>query len=81
MVLKTIHILYICLVSNGTYAPLSRPIFIYANNTAKEREEVKEFVEFYLNNAGALVEDVGYIPLQPNEYEIEKEKFKSFITK
>ena len=68
-------------VSNGTYAPLSRPIFIYANNTAKEREEVKEFVEFYLNNAGALVEDVGYIPLQPNEYEIEKEKFKSFITK
>lgn len=68
-------------VSNGTYAPLSRPIFIYANNTAKEREEVKEFVEFYLNNAGDLVEDVGYIPLQPNEYEIEKEKFKSFITK
>ena len=68
-------------VSNGTYAPLSRPIFIYANNTAKDREEVKEFVEFYLNNAGDLVEDVGYIPLQPNEYEIEKEKFKSFITK
>ena len=68
-------------VSNGTYSPLSRPIFIYANNTAKDREEVKEFVEFYLNNAGDLVEDVGYIPLQPNEYEIEKEKFKSFITK
>ena len=68
-------------VSNGTYAPLSRPIFIYANNTAKDREEVKEFVEFYLNNIGDLVEDVGYIPLQPNEYEIEKEKFKSFITK
>ena len=68
-------------VSNGTYAPLSRPIFIYANNTAKDREEVKEFVEFYLNNAGDLVEDVGYIPLQPNEYELEKEKFKSFITK
>ena len=68
-------------VSNGTYAPLSRPIFIYANNTAKDREEVKEFVEFYLNNAGDLVEDVGYIPLQKEEYEIEKEKFKSFITK
>ena len=68
-------------VSNGTYAPLSRPIFIYANNTAKDREEVKEFVEFYLNNAGDLVEDVGYIPLVSNEYEIEKEKFKSFITK
>ena len=68
-------------VSNGTYAPLSRPIFIYANNTAKDRKEVKEFVEFYLNNAGALVEDVGYIPLQKEEYELEKEKFKNFITK
>ena len=35
-------------------APLSRPIFIYANNTAKDREEVKEFVEFYLNNVEIL---------------------------
>ena len=66
-------------VSNGTYAPLSRPIFIYINNSAKERVEVKEFVSFYLANAGNLVQDVGYIPLTNKEYEMEKNKFNEFI--
>ena len=62
-------------VSNGTYAPLSRPIFIYANNSAREREEVKEFISFYLKNAGNLVADVGYIPLTKDEYNLEKEGY------
>src|SRR4030043_420143 len=38
-------------VMDGTYAPLSRPIFIYFNKKSMERPEVKEFVEFYLKNA------------------------------
>ena len=54
-------------VSNGTYAPLSRPIFIYVNNSAKEREEVQTFAKFYLENAPNLVQDVGYIPLPSSE--------------
>jgi len=66
-------------VSNGTYAPLSRPIFIYANNSAREREEVKEFISFYLKNAGNLVTDVGYIPLTKDEYNLEINKFNEFI--
>ena len=66
-------------VSNGTYAPLSRPIFIYANNSAREREEVKEFISFYLKNAGNLVADVGYIPLTKDEYNLEINKFNEFI--
>ena len=59
-------------VSNGTYNPLARPIFIYANNSAKDRNEVKEFISFYLSNAGKLVGDVGYIPLTNEEYDYEK---------
>ena len=35
-------------LSQMVLTPLSRPIFIYANNSAKEREEVKEFISFYL---------------------------------
>ena len=66
-------------VSNGAYAPLSRPIFIYANNSAREREEVKEFISFYLKNAGNLVADVGYIPLTKDEYNLEINKFNEFI--
>ena len=36
-------------VSNGTYSPLSRPIFIYASNKAKSNKEVSDFVNFYLS--------------------------------
>ena len=66
-------------VSNGSYNPLSRPIFIYANNSSKERKEVEAFVTFYLKNAGDLVSDVGYIPLTKNEYELELNKFMEYI--
>jgi len=68
-------------VSNGTYEPLARPIFIYVNNSAKDREEVKEFVNFYLDNAGSLVKDVGYIPLTKDEYAKEKKKFANYLKK
>jgi phosphate transport system substrate-binding protein len=50
-------------IADGTYSPLSRPLFIYVNAKAlKDRPEVREFVEFYLKNATELVREVGYIP-------------------
>tara|TARA_B100000242_G_scaffold133289_1_gene94731 strand:- start:503 stop:1450 length:948 start_codon:yes stop_codon:yes gene_type:complete len=67
-------------VGDGTYSPLARPIFIYANNSAKEKEEVKEFISFYLENAGSLVSDVGYIPMTEEEYKVEKDKFQNFLS-
>lgn len=42
-------------VMNGTYNPLSRPLFIYVNKkSADSREEVKKFVAFYLDKVGEL---------------------------
>ena len=38
-------------VADGTYAPLSRPLFIYVNNKELERPEVYDFIAFYLSNA------------------------------
>ena len=55
-------------VINGTYQPLARPIFIYVNAKALERPEVKEFVEFYMNSAQALVREVKYVPLPAKAY-------------
>ena len=66
-------------VSNGTYSPLSRPIFIYASNKAKSNKEVSDFVNFYLSNAKDLVQDVGYIPLTDEEYNYEIKKFADFL--
>ncbi|MFM7050785.1 MAG: PstS family phosphate ABC transporter substrate-binding protein [Planctomycetota bacterium] len=50
-------------IENGSYAPFSRPLFIYVNKTAAARPEVAAFIEFYLKNAPELVSEVGYVKL------------------
>ncbi len=57
-------------VIDGSYYPLSRPIFIYINQNAYSRVEVKDFVSFYLKNGLRLVKQVKYIPLPEKSYEI-----------
>jgi len=56
-------------VLNGTYQPLSRPIFIYVNARSLARPEVREFVNFYMRNAAKLVSEVKYVPLPAAAYE------------
>lgn len=55
-------------IRTGTYKPLSRPLFIYVNEKALKRPEVKRFVQFYLQNGASLASQVGYIPLPEKEY-------------
>ncbi len=55
-------------VENGTYAPLSRPIFIYVKAKSLQKPEVKEFVEFYMKNGAALTKEVKYVPLPAKAY-------------
>jgi phosphate transport system substrate-binding protein len=55
-------------VEDGTYQPLSRPIFIYISKKSLDRPEVREFVEFYLKNASQLVKQVKYISLPQSAY-------------
>ncbi|MFT7618208.1 MAG: phosphate transport system substrate-binding protein [Planctomycetota bacterium] len=56
-------------INSGTYAPLSRPIFIYVSSKAAERKEVIDFVAFYMDNAPRLVKAVGYVPLPSKMYD------------
>ena len=55
-------------INNGTYAPLSRPIFIYVRPDALDRKEVRTFVDFYIDSAAMLASEVGYIPLPDAVY-------------
>jgi phosphate transport system substrate-binding protein len=64
-------------VKDGTYRPLSRPIFIYPRVQALDRPEVRDFLEFYLTEAAPLVREVGYIPLTDREYELVRKRFAS----
>lgn len=57
-------------VMDGTYSPLSRPLFIYVSKKALARPEVKEFVDYYLKHAPKLTAQVKYVPLPANAYKL-----------
>jgi phosphate transport system substrate-binding protein len=48
---------------DGTYVPLSRPLFIYVKNESLHRPEVHGFVEYFLTNSIQLAEDALFIPV------------------
>jgi phosphate transport system substrate-binding protein len=68
-------------VNDGTYQPLSRPIFIYVGKEAAERPEVAGFVNFYLTpeNATTLVREVGYVPLPMSIIELAATRYTSRV--
>jgi phosphate transport system substrate-binding protein len=56
-------------VQDGTYQPLSRPLFIYVSTKAlEEKPAVRQFVDFYLNEGAALATEVGYTALPEEAY-------------
>jgi phosphate transport system substrate-binding protein len=61
-------------VRNGTYQPLSRPLFIYVARKAAERPEVQKFVESYFVSQD-LLREVGYVELTPQIYDLAKKHF------
>lgn len=67
-------------VGDGTYAPLSRALFIYVRPVSAEEEIVREFVRFYLAQAGALTREAGYVPLSAGEYALALERFERRVT-
>jgi phosphate transport system substrate-binding protein len=56
-------------INGGSYSPLSRPLFVYVNNFSLQREDVRAFIEYYLNNAGALADEVGFVGLPDVDYQ------------
>lgn len=67
-------------VKEGTYTPLARPLFIYVNRKAAEKPEVKALVNFYLDHAGELSEEVQYIPFNADKYPLIKKRFADLKT-
>jgi phosphate transport system substrate-binding protein len=65
-------------IKTGTFAPLSRPLFIYVSRASWEREVVRNFVRFYLENGATIVPETGYIPLEAARYAEELAKLEPF---
>lgn len=64
-------------VIDGTYQPFARPIFIYVNVKSYERQEVQDFVAFYMNHGYALTKEVKYVPLPQKVYEYNLQHIKA----
>jgi phosphate transport system substrate-binding protein len=57
-------------VLDGSYQPLSRPIFIYVNAKSLDKPEVREFAEYYMKNAAKIAKEVKYVPLPAKAYTV-----------
>ena len=55
-------------INNGSYTPLSRPLFIYVSRSSLEKKEVFEFIKYYLENGASLANSIGYVELPENLY-------------
>jgi phosphate transport system substrate-binding protein len=67
-------------INDNSYSPLSRPLFIYPDVVqAKERPELKAFVDFYLDNTSALSAEVGYIALPDDLLQQEKDEWATAV--
>ncbi|RKD75659.1 phosphate ABC transporter substrate-binding protein (PhoT family) [Sinobaca qinghaiensis] len=56
-------------INDGTYEPLSRPLFTYVKTESLQEEHILDYVNFTNENAGELALEVGYINLTDEEYE------------
>jgi len=60
-------------VNNGSYSPLSRPIYIYVNTKSLKKDSVATFIKYYLDEAlqegnDSIVQEVGYVALPKNDW-------------
>ena len=56
-------------INDGSYTPLSRPLFIYVNIAELARPEVEAFVNYFLENGPQLAASVDYVGLPQAMYE------------
>ena len=67
-------------IADAAYRPFSRPLYIYVNRDAADWDGVQAFVEFYLDNASTLAEEVGYVGMRPRHYELSRRLFTDRAT-
>ncbi len=65
-------------IFDGSYLPLSRPLFIYVKNKAMDRPEVASFVGFYLDKVTDFSKEAGYVAPTEAELNANKEALAKF---
>ncbi|HRA89991.1 MAG TPA: substrate-binding domain-containing protein, partial [Planctomycetaceae bacterium] len=66
-------------VKSGDYKPLARPLFIYVKKSSLARQEVRDFVRFYLNEGQKQVSAVGYVVISEEQLKASRDAFEAAI--
>jgi phosphate transport system substrate-binding protein len=64
-------------VQDGSYTPLSRPLFIYVKNSSLQKPEVKAFVEYLLDNEGSIAESALFVPMTDEQAQKSSSDFEA----
>lgn len=62
---------------DGTYKPLARPLFIYVSDKAIAQPQVKDFVNFYIENIDEIVTEAKFVPLTAEQKTTLASEFKT----
>jgi phosphate transport system substrate-binding protein len=63
-------------VQDGSYAPLGRPLFTYASDTALAKPEVLAFMEFTIDNADEIATVSGFVPMTDAQKDEQRAKIR-----
>lgn len=66
-------------VKSGAYKPLARPLFIYVKKSSLARQEVQDFVRFFLYEGQAQVSAVGYVDVSDAQLKASRDAFEAAI--
>ena len=66
-------------VKAGEYKPLARPLFIYVKKSSLARQEVQDFVRFFLNEGQKEVSQVGYVDLSEDQLKASRDAFEAAV--
>jgi phosphate transport system substrate-binding protein len=65
---------------DGTYIPLSRPLFVYATKASFERPEVEAFIQYILDNEESIATEAQFVPLNQEQLDKAKESLQTALT-
>jgi len=68
-------------VKSGAYKPLARPLFIYVKKSSLERQDVQDYIRFFLNEGQAQVSRVGYMDISEDQLKVSRDAFEAAIKK
>jgi phosphate transport system substrate-binding protein len=64
---------------DGSYTPLSRPLFVYAKKESFERQEVEDFIQYILDNETTIAEQAQFVPLNEEQLAEQKQNFEQAL--